>query len=138
MSKKKKTSERIPVDDPPPNSAAKAPSGEPVAAAAPAPAPSPKKEKPAPPKVKLNYVDPGAERKLPAPPRISVAPGDRVRLKKAQEYADATVPAGSEGFALNPSSQAACWCVSFLTPGGPVRVVPEWLLEPAGSASSSH
>ena len=90
-----------------------------------------------PEKVKLNYVDPGTERKLPQPPHISIGPGDRVRLKKAQEYADATVSAGEEGFALNPSSQAACWCVSFFT-SGKVRVVPEWLLEPVGPRAAGH
>ena len=62
-----------------------------------------------------------------------------MRLKKAQEYADATVREGEEGFALNPSSQAACWCVSFVTAGGgKTRVVPEWLLESLDPHKVAH
>ncbi|HZU96475.1 MAG TPA: hypothetical protein VFF73_07285 [Planctomycetota bacterium] len=75
--------------------------------------------------------DPGKERGLPAPAHVSFQGGEKVRLKKAQEYADGvTVAAGEVGFTINPSSQAASWSVNFPKAGkGKPRVVPEWLLE---------
>jgi len=82
----------------------------------------------------VNTVD----RDLPKPPRVSFAGGEKVRLKKDQEYADGvTVPAGAIGFTINPSSQAASWSVDFGKVGmGKPRVVPEWLLERVEAAKA--
>jgi hypothetical protein len=80
------------------------------------------------------------DRDLPKPPHVSFVGGEKVRLKKAQEYADGVVvPAGEVGFTINPSSQAASWSVNFPKAGkGMPRVVPEWLLERVDAPKSAH
>ena len=90
--------------------------------------------------VKLDYQDPGAQRGLPVPAHVSFVGGEKVRLKKAQEYADGVVvQAGEVGFTVNPSSQAASWCVNFPKGGhGKPRVVPEWLLERVDAPKPAH
>jgi hypothetical protein len=90
--------------------------------------------------VKLDYQDPGAARELPQPPHVSFVGGEKVRLKKAQEYADGVVVAAGEvGVTIAPSSQAASWSVNFAKAGrGKPRVVPEWLLERTGPPKKAH
>jgi hypothetical protein len=84
--------------------------------------------------------DPGKERGLPSPPHVAFTGGEKVRLKKTQEYADGcVVQAGEVGLTMNPSSQAASWSVNFAKAGrGKPRVVPEWLLERVGPAKAAH
>ncbi len=91
-------------------------------------------------KIKLDYQDPGKARELPRPPHVSFVGGERVKLKKAQEYADGVVvQAGEVGFTVNPSSQAASWSVNFPKGGrGKARVVPEWLLERLDPPKGAH
>jgi len=90
--------------------------------------------------VKLDYEDPGAARGLPHPPHVAFVGGEKVRLKKSQEYADgAVVHAGEIGFTIAPSSQAASWSVDFPVAGRrKPRVVPEWLLERVEAPKASH
>lgn len=90
--------------------------------------------------VKLDYQDPGAQRDLPKPYHVAFRGGEKVRLKKTQEYADGVVvTAGEVGFTVNPSSQAASWSVNFPKAGrGKPRVVPEWLLERVDAPKAAH
>jgi hypothetical protein len=90
--------------------------------------------------IKLDYQDPGAQRGLPQPPHVAFVGGEKVRLKKTQEYADGVVvQAGEVGLTINPSSQAASWSVNFPKAGrGKPRVVPEWLLERTEPARGGH
>jgi hypothetical protein len=83
------------------------------------------------------YQDPGAQRGLPAPLAGRLHGGERVKLTKAQDYADRRVEAGAEGLAMYPSSQAACWVVLFLA-DGMMRVVPQWDLETVGPVKAHH
>ena len=89
---------------------------------------------------KLAYDDPGTQRGLPAPSVHTLVGGERVRLKRAQTYADGVViREGEEGVTLNPSSQAAHWCVRFpKAGGGKPRVVPEWQLQRLDAAPLAH
>jgi hypothetical protein len=132
MSKKNKKSHRLPAETPSDVAPAL-----PKATAADLPkAPPPENAKPEPKKAQPTYADPGAARGLPAPSHVSFRGGEKVRLKKTQEYADGTVQAGEVGMTMNPSSQAACWVVLFPKAGS--RVVPEWLLERVEPARAAH
>jgi hypothetical protein len=133
MSKKnKKTSERLVPVEKPQDQATQA-----------SPPPGPRLEEPPPPARKgraLGYTDPGTERGLPAPVSIWLQGGERVRLKKTQEYADGVVVREGEiGTTVNPSSQAASWVVSFpKVAGSKLRVVPQWDLERVDRAPAAH
>lgn len=83
-----------------------------------------------------SFQDPGDARGLPPPPRYRFHGGERVRLTRAQTYADRRVEAGAEGIALYPSSQAASWVVHYPVEG--VRVVPEWDLEMLSPSPAAH
>ena len=80
------------------------------------------------------------DRERPQPPHVAFEGGEKVRLKKAQEYADGVVvQAGETGFTIAPSSQAASWSVNFPKAGrGKPRVVPEWLLERMEAPKGAH
>ena len=80
--------------------------------------------------------DPGAARSLPPVLQQKFHGGERVRLTRAQDYADRRVEAGAEGLVMYPSSQAACWVVLFLA-DGKMRVVPGWDLQSIGAAKAA-
>ncbi len=148
MSNDKK--ERLPAETPS-ETLAEATKGQtvPTAFAKPGPASSaPSKEETKPdkaqsrsPSMRLSYVDPGKERGLPPPVRARFQGGEKVKLTKAQVYGTdgVTIPAGELGFLVNPSSQAACWCVRFPKASpNKLRVVPDWELELVGPAPVGH
>jgi hypothetical protein len=141
--KQKKTSERLPVPVEKPSDIVKGESSkasEPAAVTA-AATKSGVIDGPGRPKTRpLGYVDPTKERALPAPVHIWLKGGERVRLKKTQEYADGVVVREGEiGTTVNPSSQAASWVVSFPKAGaGKLRVVPQWDLERVDAAPAGH